>query len=53
MLEAWGDRGVGLRAVLDVAGLTTFLDALLTAAAELGMVYDRSDAGSALRRPAG
>lgn len=53
VLDAWGDHGVGVRAVLDVAGLTALLDALLTEAAALGMLYDPGDIGSALRRPAG
>lgn len=53
VVDVWGDRGVGVRAVLTSDELAAFLRALLRDAAELGMDYDLSDAGDLLRRPAG
>ncbi len=53
VLDAWGDRGTGLRAVLTSAELAGFLSALVAEAAALGCRYDVSDQGDVMSRPAG
>lgn len=40
VLDAWGDGGTGLRAVLDRAALLGLLDALLADCAAVGVTYD-------------
>ena len=53
VIDAWGDGGVGVRALLPAPALADFLRALLAAAAELGCRYDAVAAAGLLRRPAG
>jgi hypothetical protein len=53
VLDAWGDAGVGLRAVLTSGQLLTLLDALLDECAAVGATYDRAEDGALMRRPAG
>ncbi len=53
VLDAWGDKGIGLRAVLTSTQLSTFLAEFVAEAAELGCRYDVTDRGDAMRRPAG
>ena len=53
VLEAWGDAGTGVRAVLTAEELAAFLAALLADAAAAGCRYDLDEAGLPLVRPAG
>jgi hypothetical protein len=53
VLEAWGENGRGVRAVLTAGELAAFLDLLLAEAAAAGCRYDLEEAGLALGRPAG
>jgi hypothetical protein len=53
VLDAWGDAGAGVRAILTATELADFLARLLAEAAELGCRYDAVEAGGLLRRPAG
>jgi hypothetical protein len=53
VLDAWGDAGVGLRAVLTSGQLLTLLDTLLDECAAVGATYDRAEDGALMRRPAG
>ena len=54
VLDAWGDGGSGVRAVLTAPQLAAFLDDLLAEAAELGCTYDDGVADDlVVRRPAG
>lgn len=53
VLEAWGGDGVGVRAVLDSAALLEVLEQLLDECAQVGLVYDGTDAVVGLRRPVG
>ena len=53
VLDAWGDAGHGIRAVLTARELGGFLEDFLAEAAALGMTYDLADDGGVLRRPAG
>jgi hypothetical protein len=53
VVDVWGDAGSGVRAMLSAAELLAFLESLLRDCAELGVVYDASDDGALLRRPAG
>lgn len=53
VVEAWGGRDGGVRAVLDSHGLLGFLEALLADCAAIGVPYDGEAAGDGLRRPVG
>ncbi|HVF21058.1 MAG TPA: hypothetical protein VNA14_12575, partial [Mycobacteriales bacterium] len=53
VLDAWGDAGVGVRAVLTAPELAAFLRALLDEAAVLGCEYDAAVDDVVVRRPAG
>ncbi|HVF20077.1 MAG TPA: hypothetical protein VNA14_07535 [Mycobacteriales bacterium] len=53
VLDAWGDAGVGVRAVLSAPELAAFLRALLDEAAVLGCEYDAIVDDVVVRRPAG
>ena len=53
ILEAWGDQGQGVRAILDSAGLLSFLSALVQEFAEVGATYGAGEDASRLRRPVG
>ncbi|MCW2666590.1 MAG: hypothetical protein JWN57_1552 [Frankiales bacterium] len=53
VVDVWGDRGHGVRAVLDSDELLAFLESLVRDCAAVGVRYDDSDDGSVLRRPAG
>lgn len=53
VLDAWGDRGTGVRAVLDSDGLLAVLEQLLADCAAVGASYDAVDPGEGLRRPVG
>jgi hypothetical protein len=53
VLDAWGDAGVGTRAVLTSGQLLALLDALLDDCAAVGASYDRAEDGALMRRPAG
>ena len=53
LVEAWGAGGVGVRAVLDSAGLQDFLDQLLADCAAAGVPYDGVQLAPGLRRPVG
>ena len=54
VLDAWGDGGAGVRAVLTAGELAAFLTALLEEAAALGCVYDTEQEDDVVvRRPAG
>lgn len=52
-LEAWGSAGVGVRALLDSAGLVALLTEVVADAALVGAHYPLDDDAAALRRPAG
>lgn len=52
VLEAWGDAGVGVRAVLTSSELSDFLHSFVGSTSTVGVAYDGDD-GSLLRRPAG
>ena len=45
--------GTGVRCVLTAGQLQDFLDAVVAACAEVGVVYDGSDDATRLRRPVG
>ena len=53
VVEAWGARGTGVRAVVDSAGLLEFLDRLLGECAAVGASYDGVGEVGGLRRPVG
>ncbi len=55
VLDAWGDDGTGVRAVLDSDQLLVLLEQLVQDCAAVGVEYDGTDDGAALqlRRPAG
>ncbi len=54
VLDAWGDGGVGVRAVLTAPQLASFFADLLAEAAALGCAYDVDEADDVVvRRPAG
>ncbi|MDX6224686.1 MAG: hypothetical protein QOJ92_309 [Frankiales bacterium] len=53
VVDAWGDAGVGARAVLTSGQLLTLLDALLEEFAAVGARYDPEEDGALMRRPAG
>lgn len=53
VVEAWGAGGVGVRAVLDSAGLLGFLEQLLADCAAVGAAYDTGEPLEGLRRPVG
>ena len=53
LLEAWGSGGRGVRCVLTAEQLQAFLDELVAACADVGVVYDSRDDGAGLRRPVG
>lgn len=53
VLDAWGDAGVGVRAMLTAPELAAFLAALLDEAAALGCDYTRDAPDVVVRRPAG
>lgn len=53
VLDAWGDGGAGVRAILTATSLAAFLRDLLGEAAEYGCRYDAVQASGLLRRPAG
>lgn len=53
VVDAWGDDGTGLRAVLTAGELAAFLDTLLAEAAAVGASYGGADDGARLARPAG
>ncbi len=53
VLDAWGDAGVAVRAVLAAPQLAAFLSALLHASRGVGAGYGAGDDGARLRRPAG
>jgi hypothetical protein len=52
VVEAWGDAGIGVRAVLTSGELAAFLQSFVDATSGVGAAYDGDD-GSRLRRPAG
>lgn len=53
VLDAWGEAGVGTRAVLTSGQLLTLLEVLLDECAAVGASYDRAEDGALMRRPAG
>ncbi|MCW2599451.1 MAG: hypothetical protein JWM02_1280 [Frankiales bacterium] len=53
VLEAWGERGQGVRAMLDSTALLAFLESLVQDFAAVGATYEASEDGSGLRRPVG
>jgi hypothetical protein len=53
LLDAWGDGGAGVRAILSATALAELLRAVLAEAAALGCRYDAVDASGLLPRPAG
>lgn len=53
VLDAWGDGGGGVRAILSATALADFLREFLAEAAALGCRYDAVQASGLLRRPAG
>lgn len=53
VLDAWGDDGSGIRAVLTAPELLAFLDTLLAEASALGCDYRLDPADVVVRRPAG
>ena len=53
VIEAWGDDGTGVRAVLTAPDLAAWLDSLLREAAALGCDYADDAADVVVRRPAG
>lgn len=52
-LEAWGDGGTGIRAVLTSGELLVFLDELLAECAAVGAAYAEPPDATRLSRPAG
>jgi hypothetical protein len=53
VLDAWGDAGVGARAILTSGQLLVLLESLLDECAAVGAAYDRAEDGALMRRPAG
>lgn len=53
VVEAWGEEGRGVRAVLDSAQLLAFLEDLVQDFALVGAAYEAADDGARLRRPVG
>ena len=53
VVRAWGNNGVGVRAVLSSGELLSFLEALVGQFAEVGAAYADDEDGSTLRRPVG
>lgn len=53
VLEAWGEQGIGVRAVLAPQELLALLEGLVQDFAQVGAAYEAHEDGSALRRPAG
>jgi hypothetical protein len=53
VLEAWGESGAGVRAVLASVELQAFLDALLDECRQAGVAYDGDEATGEARRPVG
>jgi len=53
VVEAWGDEGAGVRAVVGAVDLRRWVTALLDEAAAMGCSYDAVEPSGLLRRPAG
>ena len=53
VVEAWGDQGRGVRALVDSAQLLVFLESLVQDFAHVGAAYEASEDGAGLRRPVG
>lgn len=53
VVDAWGDSGTGVRAIVTATELAGFLRAVLADAAALGCRYDAVQPSGLLRRPAG
>jgi hypothetical protein len=53
VLEAWGDRGEGTRALLDSDQLLAFLTELVQDFAEVGAAYEPDEQVTGMRRPVG
>jgi hypothetical protein len=53
LVEAWGEAGRGVRAVLDSDQLLLFLETLVQEFAEVGASYEAGEDASRLRRPVG
>jgi hypothetical protein len=53
VVEAWGDEGAGVRAVVGAVDLLRWLTELLDQAAAMGCSYDAVEPSGLLRRPAG
>lgn len=53
VLQAWGDDGTGVRALLDSDQLLGFLESLVQDFAEAGASYEASEDATRLRRPVG
>jgi CubicO group peptidase (beta-lactamase class C family) len=52
-LRASGDRGLGVRALLDSDQLVTFLECLVQEFAQVGAAYEAGEDASGMRRPVG
>lgn len=53
VIEAWGTRGQGVRAILDSDQLLAFLEELVQDFAGAGVAYEAGEDASRLRRPVG
>jgi hypothetical protein len=53
VVEAWGDNGQGVRALLESEQLLAFLESLVQDFAAVGAAYEASEDATGLRRPVG